>query len=83
MVSSPEDKNWDTSWWWESFWAFMFYVILVSIAIIWRPIENNTRYAYAKVARKKKKDQEEIEMQPVDSHGTGGRYLSDFKTHRA
>lgn len=40
------DGLWKIWWVWDSYWMFLNYVILLAIALIWRPNPNNGRYAY-------------------------------------
>mmetsp|Transcript_8193 Transcript_8193/g.10948 ORF Transcript_8193/g.10948 Transcript_8193/m.10948 type:complete len:125 (+) Transcript_8193:1291-1665(+) len=43
-----EEEKWETVWIWPAFWNIIYFVLLVLVAYLWRPQENNTRYAYHK-----------------------------------
>lgn len=46
VMTSSEDAMWRTWWMFQAFWHLLYFMILVAIAFIWRPVTNNTRYAY-------------------------------------
>jgi len=48
-VMSDADGMWRSIWVWTAFWHVLYFVILVAIVILWRPTQNNTRYAYQEV----------------------------------
>jgi len=50
------------TWVWTAFWNALYFVILVAMAIIWRPTSNNTRYAYTEMSP----EGEEITLQPLN-----------------
>ncbi|CAG0885497.1 unnamed protein product [Cyprideis torosa] len=39
-------KNWSTIWLNDAFWHLLFSLVLVGIVILWRPAQNNQRYAF-------------------------------------
>ena len=43
---SVPDSHWQTEWLYDAIWHLLYYSVLVSIAVLWRPTINNTRYAY-------------------------------------
>eukprot|EP00009_Paramoeba_aestuarina_P001926 CAMPEP_0201511356 /NCGR_PEP_ID=MMETSP0161_2-20130828/3833_1 /ASSEMBLY_ACC=CAM_ASM_000251 /TAXON_ID=180227 /ORGANISM="Neoparamoeba aestuarina, Strain SoJaBio B1-5/56/2" /LENGTH=314 /DNA_ID=CAMNT_0047906823 /DNA_START=631 /DNA_END=1572 /DNA_ORIENTATION=+ len=43
-----DEAKWNTSWVWLVFWNIVYFILLLLVAILWRPQENNTRYAYNK-----------------------------------
>jgi hypothetical protein len=47
MTYDP-DQLWSV-WVWNAFWHTLYFVILIAIAILWRPTENNSRYAYSEM----------------------------------
>eukprot|EP01114_Cavostelium_apophysatum_P013900 TRINITY_DN3471_c0_g1_i1.p1 TRINITY_DN3471_c0_g1~~TRINITY_DN3471_c0_g1_i1.p1 ORF type:complete len:517 (+),score=116.30 TRINITY_DN3471_c0_g1_i1:212-1762(+) len=63
---ADSDKNWKTGWLWKTCWQILYFVILLAIAIIWRPTSNNTRYAYSEMTSI---DNDEITLQPLTSLG--------------
>lgn len=34
-------------WLWLAYWEFIYFACILSVAIIWRPNENNVHYAYS------------------------------------
>jgi len=40
------DGTWTIWWIWDSYWETLYFGVLVAIAVIWRPNQNNQRYAY-------------------------------------
>ena len=40
-----DEDRWSDSWIWGAFWNIMYFVLLVLVAVLWRPQENNVRYA--------------------------------------
>jgi hypothetical protein len=46
-VFDTKSTLWRVSVLWDVFWEIIFFVILVTIGILWRPHENNRRYAYS------------------------------------
>merc|ERR1712137_146032 len=47
VVTQEEDAMWGSWWLFKAFWEVLYFVVLVAIAVLWRPTTNNTRYAYA------------------------------------
>lgn len=39
--------DWRNQWLKDGFWHILFFVILVSISVLWRPTNNNARFAYS------------------------------------
>mmetsp|Transcript_25089 Transcript_25089/g.35147 ORF Transcript_25089/g.35147 Transcript_25089/m.35147 type:complete len:522 (-) Transcript_25089:729-2294(-) len=48
-VSTDSDDTWQSNWIWTAFWLLFYLAILLAIAILWRPVSNNTRYAYSEL----------------------------------
>lgn len=48
-VSTDPDNTWQSNWIWNAFWLLFYLAILLAIAILWRPVSNNTRYAYSEL----------------------------------
>eukprot|EP00730_Choanoeca_flexa_P000075 TRINITY_DN10033_c0_g1_i7.p1 TRINITY_DN10033_c0_g1~~TRINITY_DN10033_c0_g1_i7.p1 ORF type:complete len:572 (+),score=140.81 TRINITY_DN10033_c0_g1_i7:111-1826(+) len=42
-----EEPDWRNQWWRQGFWNLLFFSILVVIMYLWRPTQNNQRYAYS------------------------------------
>jgi len=63
MTKEPDD-TWQTDWIWAAFWHILYFAILLAIAIIWRPTDNNTRYAYTELLVDN--PEEEIHLQPLN-----------------
>jgi hypothetical protein len=42
----PAEALWSSEWLKTGFWHLLYFSVLTAIAILWRPTENNTRYAY-------------------------------------
>jgi len=61
-MGSNEDKRWDTLWAFEGMWHVIYFVVLVAVAILWRPSENATAYAYSEQLTTDADDEEGIEM---------------------
>eukprot|EP01117_Protostelium_nocturnum_P000985 TRINITY_DN11305_c0_g1_i1.p1 TRINITY_DN11305_c0_g1~~TRINITY_DN11305_c0_g1_i1.p1 ORF type:complete len:492 (-),score=106.96 TRINITY_DN11305_c0_g1_i1:160-1635(-) len=49
MFATTEAQTWKVNWIWDAFFEIIYFVISMTVAIIWRPINNNTRYAYNEV----------------------------------
>lgn len=49
VLTSSVDERWETWWIWESFWHVLYFLVLLVICVLWRPTENNTRYAYSEL----------------------------------
>jgi len=49
LATNPIEKLWRSNWLWLAFWHFSFFVIVVIVAVLWRPTKNNTRYGYSEV----------------------------------
>ena len=47
VVTEEEDAMWSSWWVFQAFWHLLYYVVLLSLVVLWRPTSNNTRYAYA------------------------------------
>jgi len=48
-VSDDLDKQWRIQFLWTAFWHLLYLAILLAIAVLWRPTDNNTRYAYSEM----------------------------------
>lgn len=48
-MTYDEDQLWRSVWVWNAFWHTLYFIILIAICIIWRPTENNSRYAYSEM----------------------------------
>jgi len=64
QITTDPDDTWQTDWIWTAFWHILYLAILVSIAIIWRPTTNNTRYAYNELSVDAE-GEEEIHLQSL------------------
>jgi hypothetical protein len=51
---------------WTAFWHVLYFVILLAMAILWRPTTNNTRYAYSEMPQD---GDDEITLQPLNLGG--------------
>jgi hypothetical protein len=49
LATNPIEKLWRSNWLWLAFWHFSFFIIVVIVAVLWRPTRNNTRYGYSEV----------------------------------
>eukprot|EP01116_Phalansterium_solitarium_P023148 TRINITY_DN7966_c0_g1_i3.p1 TRINITY_DN7966_c0_g1~~TRINITY_DN7966_c0_g1_i3.p1 ORF type:complete len:553 (+),score=128.31 TRINITY_DN7966_c0_g1_i3:164-1822(+) len=63
-VSTDPDESWKSQFIWNCFWHLLYFFILVAIAVLWRPTENNTRYAYADLIL----NDDEITLQPLPTN---------------
>merc|ERR1712137_979891 len=45
VLTHEEDAMWSSWWTFQAFWQGLYFVLLVAMAIIWRPTENNMRFA--------------------------------------
>lgn len=61
VLTSSVDDRWETWWIWESFWHVLYFLVLLVICILWRPTENNLRYAFAEL----KEVEESLTAQPL------------------
>jgi len=64
MALSNQDEQWRTWWVWTAFWHGLYFIVLMVIAILWRPSSNNLRNAYSDTLE----DKEEVEyiaLQPM------------------
>jgi len=52
-----------TTWVWTAFWHVLYLVVLLAIAVLWRPTTNNTRYAYSEMPQD---GEDEITLQPLN-----------------
>eukprot|EP00300_Choanocystis_sp_HF-7_P029852 c3770_g1_i1.p1 GENE.c3770_g1_i1~~c3770_g1_i1.p1 ORF type:complete len:322 (+),score=71.21 c3770_g1_i1:612-1577(+) len=43
---SDEDGRWDSLWTYEGMWHIIYFVVLVAVAILWRPNPNTKAYVY-------------------------------------
>jgi len=64
-VSLDSDSSWRFAWLWSGIWHLLYLAILISIAVLWRPTDNNTRYAYSEVAP----EPDEFMLQPLHVFG--------------
>ena len=46
VLTQEEDTMWSSWWTFQAFWQVLYFVLLTALAAIWRPTENNMRYAY-------------------------------------
>jgi len=63
VTTLDQDNTWKSQWIWTAFWHVLYLVILVGIAVIWRPTANNTRYAYSEISME---GTDEITLQPLN-----------------
>jgi len=52
LASVTPTQEWQEWWMPTAFWHVMYLVLLIAIAVIWRPTSNNLRYAYVPLANK-------------------------------
>jgi len=45
--SKLQDDYFEMWWLWLAYWEFVYFACVMSVAIIWRPNENNVQYAYS------------------------------------
>jgi len=64
-VSEDVDNLWKVQWIWSAFWHILYLMILLAVAILWRPTNNNTRYAYSEMAP----EPDEFMLQPLNVIG--------------
>jgi len=76
-VMSDADAMWRSLWVWPAFWHLLYFAILVAIVILWRPTNNNTRYAYQEVTDDS--TEEEVVLQPIGMGETTQRKKDDKK----
>jgi len=62
-MTYDQDKLWRSVWVWNAFWHTLYFIILIAIIILWRPTENNSRYAYSEMPQ-----EEEIALSTLSSH---------------
>eukprot|EP00052_Salpingoeca_macrocollata_P006193 m.52116 g.52116 ORF g.52116 m.52116 type:complete len:511 (+) comp15300_c0_seq1:141-1673(+) len=43
---SDKERDWRNEWWYTSYWHLLFFAVLITIMYLWRPSNNNKRYAY-------------------------------------
>jgi len=67
------DDLWETNWVWNAYWHIQYFVILLVVAIIWLPTENNTRYACSDVSEidEDGDEGEAVSLQPLHVMGLG------------
>jgi len=41
-----QDPLWRFWWFWDTYWEFIYFIVITVIVFIWRPNSNNQRYAY-------------------------------------
>jgi len=46
VTSKESTSSWKVFWLWTAGWQVLYFLVLVAIALLWRPTVNNTRYAY-------------------------------------
>jgi hypothetical protein len=69
------DGLWKIWWVWDSYWMLLNYLILLAIAIIWRPNPNNGRYAYEELVSSEppgedgraERDEEDLELEDMQA----------------
>lgn len=49
LSMNPIEQIWRSSWIWMAFRHFSFFVVICTVAVLWRPTKNNTRYGYSEV----------------------------------
>jgi len=47
IISDSLDDRWDTLWIFDAFWHVLYAAILMAIACMWSPSQNNLQYAYS------------------------------------
>lgn len=54
--------EWKNLWWDEAFWHLLFSIVLLVIMVLWRPTNNNQRYAFTPLLDASDDEQEDIIM---------------------
>lgn len=64
VLTTDINDRWQIWWIWEAFWLFLYFGILACICFLWRPTENNTRYAYSQLPAEREAS---LELQPMQA----------------
>jgi hypothetical protein len=70
-----QDQLWQSAWVWNGFWHALYFIILVAIVILWRPTQNNSRYAYSEmpteeeIALSELSTSEDLEKDEIETSG--------------
>ncbi|GBP41407.1 Transmembrane protein 87A [Eumeta japonica] len=62
-------ENWREVWVDEAYWHILFACILIVVMILWRPTNNNQRYAFTPLLDNAEDDDEEVEQFVNDAYG--------------
>jgi hypothetical protein len=46
VFAALDDQLWKFWWFWDTYWEFIYLIIITVIAFIWRPTANNNRFAF-------------------------------------
>lgn len=46
MFAALDDPLWKFWWFWDTYWEFIYLIIITVVAFIWRPTANNNRFAF-------------------------------------
>jgi len=47
VIADKQDDLWQLWWIWDAYWEFGYFFVVLLIAVLWWPNENNKRYAYS------------------------------------
>lgn len=64
-VNKQQEPDWENQWWADAFWHLLFFSILVVIMFLWRPTQNNQRYAYSALENGDDDEEEEFDIIPT------------------
>jgi len=61
------DDHFRVWWLWEGYWEFIYAACIIFVAWVWRPTENNLRYAYSEVGRGDDEDMDHaVPLEDID-----------------
>jgi hypothetical protein len=70
-METSGSQDWKELWVDEAYWHLLFSVLLLVIMILWRPTNNNQRYAFTPLLDAPEDDEEEEEQFVNDAYGEG------------
>jgi len=47
VIADKQDDLWQLWWIWDAYWEFGYFFVVLLMAVLWWPNENNNRYAYS------------------------------------
>jgi len=66
-MSIDRDRLWRSNWVWNALWHIQYMMVLLIIAVLWRPTANNTRYTCSESAEEVS-DVELVALQPLEGY---------------